>query len=229
MLRQRVAVLGVGMARRGVGRYARARGQAAVETAIVFPCALLVCLGVLQVAQLAEARMFLEYAAVQAARTGAVWSGHPERMRDAARLALAPSWGRTDSGARFVETLSRADKTNDELRQLSGGRRGLWDVEVLSPHRQPQTPEELEFDGAAPLELRIRVRSLVPLKIPLAGAALFRAWQAAGGFGRVRGVEQSEMEALRRTTGRMFLPLATEARTGMQSPLFRRFLPEGAS
>lgn len=66
-------------------------GQAAVETAIILPLMTFMVLGIMQLTMLQQARLMTEYAAFQACRAGIVWNANKGAMKDAARLALAPT------------------------------------------------------------------------------------------------------------------------------------------
>lgn len=83
---------------------ARESGQAAMEAALVMPVWLVLTAGAIQLAMIQHARLMTEYAAFSAARAGIVWSGNNERMRDAALLALVPTFG----GAATFEELGRS-------------------------------------------------------------------------------------------------------------------------
>ena len=58
-------------------------GQAAVETAIVVPLMTFFILGILQLTLMHQASLMLEYAAFNAARSGAVWNMDKGRMKQA--------------------------------------------------------------------------------------------------------------------------------------------------
>ncbi len=63
-----------------------------VESAIIVPFMLFVLLCVMQLMLLAHTRVLLDYAAFSAARAGVVHHGSPRVMRNAALLALTPSF-----------------------------------------------------------------------------------------------------------------------------------------
>jgi hypothetical protein len=67
------------------------RGQAMVESAIVFPILIFTVLGIIQLTLVHQARIMLEYAAFSAARAGAVWNADPAVMESAAVFALLPT------------------------------------------------------------------------------------------------------------------------------------------
>lgn len=69
--------------------------QALVETMIVLPVVIFFILGIIQLTLMHQARLMLEYAAFNAARTGSVWNANPARMRMAALLSMIasrPGW-----------------------------------------------------------------------------------------------------------------------------------------
>lgn len=144
------------------------RGQVAVETAMVLPLLVFLALGLIQLTLMQQARLMTEYAAFQAARSGAVWNGNLERMRDAAVLSLLPTMGRTDDLASLAQTFEAQAKTSASLESLPWGAaapatfngvpmRGQVRVDTLSPAGYPalsQSPrvrggaawQELDFD-----------------------------------------------------------------------------------
>lgn len=96
-------------------------GQAAVESAMVMPLMVFMCLGIIQLTMMQHARILTEYAAYQAARAGIVWNGNNERMHDAAIMALLPTMGRTDSFLKVGKTWGKAQIYDTALAQLSWG------------------------------------------------------------------------------------------------------------
>src|SRR5438270_13349964 len=77
-------------------------GQGMVEAAFVLPLTVALILCTIQITQLQQARVLVEYAAFNAARAGIVQNGNRGRggtagpMHDAAALSLLPAYGRTD-------------------------------------------------------------------------------------------------------------------------------------
>ena len=100
------------------------RGQVEVETAIVLPAVVFLLLGMLQLGMLQQARLFAEYAAYKAVRTGALKSVDPDAMRKAARAAALPilaynktdveyqMLGRADSALKWAETMGKVELSN---------------------------------------------------------------------------------------------------------------------
>lgn len=71
-------------------------GQAAVETAIILPLMVFMVLGIMQLTMVQQAELMTEYAAYQACRAGIVWNANRDKMEDAARVALAPTIGKSN-------------------------------------------------------------------------------------------------------------------------------------
>lgn len=68
----------------------RARGASMAEFIIVLPILLLLCLGIIQFGLLYQAKSTLDYAALQAARAGALDHGRTSAMRSGLARGLAP-------------------------------------------------------------------------------------------------------------------------------------------
>ncbi len=134
------------------------RGQAILEAVLVLPLFILMVLGIVQLTQLEQARTMTEYAAFSAARAGIVWNGSNERMRDAALVALLPTFGRTDSAPELERSWLRQKASDEELAALPWGAPG------------PRSISGTSLDGM------VRVDTVAP-----AGAeALGRAWNLPG-------------------------------------------------
>src|SRR6478609_3734281 len=82
----------------------RESGQAAVESALVMPLMVFLCLGLIQLTMIEHARIMTDYAAFNAARAGIVWNGNNERMHDAAIFSLLPTMARTDDIVQLGKT-----------------------------------------------------------------------------------------------------------------------------
>lgn len=147
-------------------------GQAAVESALVLPLMVFLGLGLLQLTLMQQAKLMTEYAAYCAARSGIVWNGNTERMRDAALVALLPTLGRTDTPPELARTWTRARLQDEMLRRLAWPTRdtvvpaavngaplfGLVRVDTVNPSwyspvrsvwklRSAMNWRELDFDG----------------------------------------------------------------------------------
>lgn len=137
---------------------ARESGQATVEAALVTPVWLLLTFGAIQLALMQQGRLMTEYAAYSAARSGVVWSGNNERMRDAALLVLLPTIGPTGTMEELGRTWERARALDRRFHDAladdapvpvvfkQSGLLGLVRVDVLSPARVPGDAPELPFD-----------------------------------------------------------------------------------
>lgn len=216
-----------------VGRVAD-RGQAALESLIAVPAFLLIVLGAMQLALVQHARLMVGYAAFQSARAGVVWNGQPQRMRDAALLALLPAFGRSDSLERLDEGRRRVEALENAL-----GKK-VVDVRVVEPTSwsdaeaagQGGSPDELDFDGPGEpgrerrTVLVVDAHLLFELKIPLANAAIFWAWVALRKQGGAGAGEVQWLQALAGGHGKgsqYFLPLTGRCRMRMQSNPYRKW------
>jgi len=153
-------------------RAGRQSGQAAVESALVLPLMVFLGLGLVQLTLMQQAKLMTEYAAYCAARSGIVWNGNTERMRDAALVALLPTLGRTDALPGLARTWTRARLQDEMLRRLPWPTRdsvvpaavngaplfGLVRVDTVNPSwyspvrsvwklRSATAWRELDFDG----------------------------------------------------------------------------------
>ncbi len=135
------------------------RGQAILETILVMPLMILIALAILQLTEIELARIMTEYAAFNAARAGIVWNGNNERMRDAAFVALLPTFGRTDSAAAIAATWSRQRARDDEFTALP------WSTPI------PRTIHGVPLNGM------VRVDTISPE----GSDELGRVWNLSGG------------------------------------------------
>src|SRR5438876_5648618 len=99
-------------------------GQAMVEAAFVLPLTVALILCTIQITQLQQARVLVEYAAFNAARAGIVQNGNSGRdgvagpMHDAAVLSLLPAYGRTDGLGALAQTWAAFRVREGALRAL---------------------------------------------------------------------------------------------------------------
>ena len=222
-------------------------GQAAVESALVLPLMVFLGLGLLQLTLMQQAKLMTEYAAYCAARSGIVWNGNAERMRDAALVALLPTLGRTDTPPELARTWTRARLQDEMLRRLPWPTRdagvpdavngaplfGLVRVDTVTPSG-PSPVRELDFDGPGGLAeevhreatvLSVRVRYWYEMRVPFANQLVFTAWGAANagvGLDHQRGyatLHRQDMGVLRGLAAdrRYFLPLTATYSLRMQS------------
>jgi hypothetical protein len=172
-------------------------GQAVVEAAIILPAMLFMLLLALQLTMLQQARIATEYAAFAAARAGIVMNANNGNtngtgrsdgpMRDAAVMAILPTFGRADSLTELTKTKLNFEKSELTLRPF-----GISQVRVavLSPRRQDFATQthlngkEIDFDDIRPTVaeatlLSVQVRYLYELRIPFANKMIQAIWMAS--------------------------------------------------
>lgn len=171
------------------------QGQALVEAAFILPAMVFLLLLTIQLTQLQQARIMVEYAAFSAARTGIVKNGDngPSNgfdgpMHDAAVLAILPTFGRTDSIPALLATQLRFSAEDLVLKPL-----GLSQVRVYvwSPTRADFSSfgghlngQEIDFDDVRPAAadatlLSLQVRYLYEMKVPFANKLIQTIWLAS--------------------------------------------------
>src|SRR3954466_2277928 len=168
--------------------FEREDGQAVVEAALVLPAMIFLLLLTIQLTQLQRARILADYAAFAAARTGIVFNGDPGKMKDAAILAILPSYGRTDGFINVAKTLvlfkaSETATTALGLEQLRIYLRNpvAADFKEFGQHLDGQ---EIDFDDVRPgateaTLLSLQVRYLYELRVPFANRMIQTIWMAA--------------------------------------------------
>ena len=184
-------------------------GQAVVEAAIILPAMIFLLLCTIQLAQLQQARIMVEYAAFAAARAGVVLNadngssnGRSDgKMHEAAVLAILPTFGRTDSLPAIAKTLVTF-KAHEAILQRFG--LGQVRVYVFGPtdgdfdtYGKHLNGKEIDFDdvrpAVAPLTLlSLQVRYLFEMRVPFANKMIQTLWLAsklgmAGGLRSWRG------------------------------------------
>ena len=155
-------------------------GQAAVETAIVVPLMTFFILGILQLTLMHQASLMLEYAAFNAARSGAVWNMDKDRMKQAALVSLLPTMQPVRDLADVVTGYAKA-KIKDEAAETLLGM-PLVDVQVLTPKKADfGKNKEIEFDAGdrKKTQMTIRVAYLYEMHIPFANFLIFESWWAS--------------------------------------------------
>jgi len=209
-------------------------GQAMVEAAFVLPLTVALILCTIQITQLQQARVLVEYAAFNAARAGIVQNGNAGSdgatgpMHDAAALSLLPAHGRTDGFGALAQTWATFRAREAALRAL--GLR-IVQVTVLNPRRgdfhrfgQHLGGQEIDFDDVRPEAvdvslLSIRVRYLAELRVPLANKLIHSLWLAR----RLRSGDHVGALALAGRQGRYFVPVEAFQTMRMQSNPFLRW------
>ncbi len=216
-------------------------GQAVVEAAIILPILLVLLLCTIQIAQLQQARLMVEYAAFNAARAGVVHGGNNGKdgtsgpMHDAAALSILPSYGRTDGWSALAKTWADFQVREQALQEF---RIPLVQVFVLAPSRadfqqfgQHLAGREIDFDDVRPAAadanlLSIQVRYLYELRVPFANKLLQTVWLAgrAGRAGRgvPGGLDVSSLTLAGRR-GKYFVPVQAWYTMRMQSNAFVRW------
>ena len=212
-------------------------GQALVETALVLPLFIAFILCAIQITQLQQARVLLEYAAFNAARAGVVHDGDNGSggtsgpMHDAAALSLLSSFGRTDGFAAFGRTWAEFRAREAALRSVHVP---LLQVTVLNPRRgdfarlgEHLDGQEIDFDDVRPAAtdanlLSIQVRYLYELRIPLANKLIQAGWLALRRRAAGAAFDVAALTALARQ-GRFFVPLEAFYTMRMQSNPFLRW------
>jgi len=209
-------------------------GQAMVEAAFVLPLTVALILCTIQITQLQQARVLVEYAAFNAARTGIVQNGNAGTdgvagpMHDAAALSLLSAHGRTDGLGALAQTWARFRAREVALRAL--GLR-VVQVTVLSPRRadfhrfgQHLGGQEIDFDDVRPEVvdanlLSVQVRYLAELRVPLANKLIHSLWLVS----RLRAGDDVGALALAGKQGRYFVPVEAFQTMRMQSNPFLRW------
>jgi hypothetical protein len=171
------------------------QGQAVVEAAFILPAMIFLLLLTIQLTQLQQARIMVEYAAFAAARTGIVMNGNngPSNgfdgpMHDAAVMAVLPTFGRTDSFTQLGKTLLRFKAEDQVLKPF-----GLSQVRVyvhnpvaadFRTFGQHLNGQEIDFDDVRPNAaeaalLSLQIRYLYEMKVPFANKMIQTIWLAA--------------------------------------------------
>ena len=172
-------------------------GQAMVESAIVFPAALFVLLGLLQMGMIQQARLFADYAAYRGARTASLEMANCDAVVTSELAALTPMLGRSDSRDKWIST----------FRTSVGQQRGqrpvvvsFWDIDAPLPGKQSfdtQVTNEADVSHVA-----LRMYFYYPLRIPFANWVISKWYLAQYGFARV----PNETDALHPVTNHEDLP-----------------------
>ena len=168
--------------------FEREDGQAVVEAALVLPAFIFLLLLTIQLSQLQRARILADYAAFAAARTGIVFNGDPDKMKDAATLAILPSYGRTDDIDDIAKSLALFKVTEAALTPFGLEKLRIYvrnpvkaDFRTFGAHLDGQ---EIDFDDVRPgaaeaTLLSLQVRYLYELRVPFANRMIQTIWMAA--------------------------------------------------
>lgn len=183
-------------------------GQAMVETVIVLPVFIFFILGMIQMTMMHQARLMLEYAAFNAARTGSVWNADVDKMRRAALISMIasrPSWpivggvGKIDnyedlilSGFKLIGGDMAATAIGDLLPVDLPDVFQVVKVDILSPTQADveSGQQEIDFDQAGDDfevrrlgQLTIRLTFYYNLTIPFANWVIWNSWYLSRSVG----------------------------------------------
>ncbi len=166
-----------------------------VEAAFILPAMIFLLLLTIQLTELQQARLMVEYAAFAAARAGIVLNGDNGSaagtngpMHDAAELAVLPTYGPTNSLTSLATTLAKFRADNAVLRPfgLSQVRVFVWnpvrsDFATFGQHLNGQ---EIDFDDVRPgatdaTLLELQVRYLYEMRVPFANKLIQTIWMAS--------------------------------------------------
>lgn len=185
-----------------MNRLSRPTGAVAIEFVVATMVFIPTVLGAIQLTFVQQAKLAAKYAAFAAARIGSVENLSPEKMLDAARLALAP----TADDASYIDVAIESPT----VEQFGDGREIEFDDQSLEPTVRERT------------RATIRVLYWYELRIPVA-AQLF-----AAGLGARRlfddlvdepcGARQPPPSV----DGRVYIPLTARYTIRMQSNAFRK-------
>ncbi len=184
-----------------------ARGQAAVETAIVAPLFIFTMMGLIQFTLLYQARALLKYAAYRAARAGAMMNACPKPMRTAALNVLLPVIALQDAYQPTKDVGSYAvamGKVNLANRYWDAPNVSIMDVTVCGPlsswlsnnSYHPGRDQSLEVDFDDPYN--------APGTIKNGGLITVGGGNAA----QIKGFERTRLRIQVRLNEKLIIPLA---------------------
>src|SRR3954462_5500904 len=96
--------------RQSLGNFTRQSGAAIIETVIALPILLAVILGAIQFGLIYEAKATLNYAALQAARAGAVSNAERNAIRQGLAREIVPFYSPDSSLTGYASALARANQ-----------------------------------------------------------------------------------------------------------------------
>lgn len=134
-----------------------------MEQAIIIPMMVFLVLGIIQLGMSQQARLMTEYAAYRAARTGIVSGGNCPMMRNAATVALLPTFG---------------VRVDDTLRAAAAARLFMVDIDTNTGREKGATGGPLSKVKLGGILERVRVEVLNPRRSQL--ASLFSSYGIAG-------------------------------------------------
>ncbi len=203
----------------------RSAGAAMVEAVIALPILLAVILGAIQFGLIYEAKATLNFAALQAARAGAVGHAQPAAIRGGLARGLAPLYSPDSSVAGVAATIARVNASlvqDARIRILNPTREAFEDFgeEVEGVREIPNDRLHARSTSVGALSgvnvqdanlLRVEITYGYELKVPLVNWFISRILLSAR---RVGNMDAFEQQLLRR--GR--LPIVTTSTVRMQSP-----------
>lgn len=196
-----------------------------VEAVIALPILLAVILGAIQFGLIYEAKATLNFAALQAARAGAVGNAEPDAIRGGLARGLAPLYSPESSVAGIAATIARVNASlvqDARIRILNPTREAFEDFgeEVEGIREIPNDRLHARSTSVGALSgvniqdanlLRVEITYGYELKVPLVNWFISRILLSAR---RVGNMDAFEQQLLRR--GR--LPIVTTSTVRMQSP-----------
>jgi hypothetical protein len=181
-------------------------GQAAVESAITMPLTIFMALGTMQLFMMLQGRLMAEHAAFKAARAGSVNHASCDVMKEAAIMAVLPSFssflGTATPGATPAAKLGqafrlRSNNKYDPAFDSGHSRDIIWiyrnrplqaDVTALSEEDFDDPDPQVRASGAAVgYRLEIRLVYWFPMRIPFANWVMSNAFRAFFGLGDYTG------------------------------------------
>jgi hypothetical protein len=211
------------------------RGQSMVEFCIVVPLFLFMLLLIFQLVLIYRAKATLDYAAMQAARAGAVNGANKSSMRSGLASGLVPLWTTSpDTGGLIAARARTVGEASDVYSTLT----------VLNP--TPAIWNELrerQYDGRLALPndtlgfrsrnvgsnqvnvqdaniLRIKVRYHYPLIVPFVDRVIIGVSRLLNNGPDFRPTDAPFLWVKDPLTGHYRLPLVSSAEVRMQSPIY---------
>ncbi len=180
----------------------RDSGQAAVESAITMPVTIFMVLGTMQLFMMLQGRLMAEHAAFKAVRAGVVNHASCDVMKEAAIMAVLPSFssflGTATAGGTPAAKLAqafrlRSNNKYDPALDSGHSRDIVWIFRNRPLIAEVNALSEEDFDdpdaqvraGAAQIGYRLEIRLVYwfPMRIPFANWVMATAFRAFFGLG----------------------------------------------
>jgi hypothetical protein len=184
----------------------RDSGQAAVESAITMPLTIFMVLGTMQLFMMLQGRLMAEHAAFKAVRAGVVNHASCDVMKEAAIMAVLPSFssflGTATPGANPAAKLGnafrlRANNKFDAALDSGHNRDIIWIFRNRPLVAEVTAATEEDFDdpdsqlraGSSQVGYRLEIRLVYwfPMRIPFANWVMATAFRAFFGLGDYTG------------------------------------------